>query len=289
MLHRQGNAAHAGRPRSRPGLPGATGSRQLHAAMVARLPASTLWAWRPPPAAASSSRSDIPGLDQYAGLETFENPGVADVELVSDELTAVCPITGQPDLYRVTIGYKPAGPVPRVEVAEAVPQRLQERRGVLRGARSPDPRRDRRGARAARRGRANRARAEGPRRDHDHRPCLAHRACLEVDPFDDVSLELLRLRRSAKWAKYPRTCFRPGSPRWISRSRCRSVRRFSRRSRATTRVTPTRAGSGSRSRASPPDGSDGTSTRSGSGSSRMSMSGVASSCGPSPSPGTAWS
>jgi 7-cyano-7-deazaguanine reductase len=49
-----------------------------------------------------------PGSTRYAGLETFENPGVADVELVSDELTAVCPITGQPDLYRVTIGYKPA-------------------------------------------------------------------------------------------------------------------------------------------------------------------------------------
>jgi len=50
-----------------------------------------------------------PGSDSYAGLETFANPGVADVELVSDELTAVCPITGQPDLYRVTIGYRPAG------------------------------------------------------------------------------------------------------------------------------------------------------------------------------------
>ena len=50
-----------------------------------------------------------PGSERYAGLETFPNPGVADVELVSDELTAVCPITGQPDLYRVTIGYRPAG------------------------------------------------------------------------------------------------------------------------------------------------------------------------------------
>jgi len=48
-----------------------------------------------------------PGNDNYAGLESFANPGVADVELVSDELTAVCPITGQPDLYRVTIGYRP--------------------------------------------------------------------------------------------------------------------------------------------------------------------------------------
>src|ERR1700749_4807219 len=48
-----------------------------------------------------------PGNDHFAGLETFASPGVADVELVSDELTAVCPITGQPDLYRLTIGYSP--------------------------------------------------------------------------------------------------------------------------------------------------------------------------------------
>ncbi len=50
-----------------------------------------------------------PGAEAYAGLETFANPGVADVELTSDELTAVCPITGQPDLYRLTIGYRPDG------------------------------------------------------------------------------------------------------------------------------------------------------------------------------------
>jgi len=48
-----------------------------------------------------------PGSSAYAGLETFANPGVAEVELQSDELTAVCPITGQPDLYRLTIGYQP--------------------------------------------------------------------------------------------------------------------------------------------------------------------------------------
>ena len=48
-----------------------------------------------------------PGNDHYAGLETFANPGVAEVEMAGDELTAVCPITGQPDLYRVTIGYRP--------------------------------------------------------------------------------------------------------------------------------------------------------------------------------------
>ena len=49
-----------------------------------------------------------PGNDHYAGLETFANPGVAEVEMAGDELTAVCPITGQPDLYRVSIGYRPA-------------------------------------------------------------------------------------------------------------------------------------------------------------------------------------
>jgi 7-cyano-7-deazaguanine reductase len=48
-----------------------------------------------------------PGNEHYAGLETVPNPGVASVELRSDELTAVCPITGQPDLYTVSIEYRP--------------------------------------------------------------------------------------------------------------------------------------------------------------------------------------
>jgi 7-cyano-7-deazaguanine reductase len=48
-----------------------------------------------------------PGNEHYAGLETFPNPGVAEVRLTSDELTSVCPITGQPDLYRVTIACRP--------------------------------------------------------------------------------------------------------------------------------------------------------------------------------------
>ncbi len=48
-----------------------------------------------------------PGSDHFAGLETFANPGVAVVELESDELTAVCPVTGQPDLYVATIEYEP--------------------------------------------------------------------------------------------------------------------------------------------------------------------------------------
>jgi 7-cyano-7-deazaguanine reductase len=47
------------------------------------------------------------GSEHYAGLETFPNPGVVEVELTSDELTAVCPVTGQPDLYVATILYSP--------------------------------------------------------------------------------------------------------------------------------------------------------------------------------------
>lgn len=48
-----------------------------------------------------------PGSDRYAGLETFANPGVSHVEMISDELTAVCPVTGQPDLYAATIEFWP--------------------------------------------------------------------------------------------------------------------------------------------------------------------------------------
>jgi 7-cyano-7-deazaguanine reductase len=49
------------------------------------------------------------GSEHYAGLETFPNPGVSQVEMVSDELTAVCPITGQPDFYVAAIEYQPEG------------------------------------------------------------------------------------------------------------------------------------------------------------------------------------
>jgi 7-cyano-7-deazaguanine reductase len=48
-----------------------------------------------------------PGSDRYGGLETFANPGVSHVEMISDELTAVCPVTGQPDLYVATIEFWP--------------------------------------------------------------------------------------------------------------------------------------------------------------------------------------
>jgi 7-cyano-7-deazaguanine reductase len=48
-----------------------------------------------------------PGPEHYAGLETFANPGVSQVNLTSDELVAVCPITGQPDIYIASIDYSP--------------------------------------------------------------------------------------------------------------------------------------------------------------------------------------
>jgi len=47
------------------------------------------------------------GSEHYAGLESFPNPGVSRVEMTSDELTAVCPVTGQPDLYAASIEYTP--------------------------------------------------------------------------------------------------------------------------------------------------------------------------------------
>ena len=48
-----------------------------------------------------------PGSEHYAGLETFPNPGVSRVEMTSDELTALCPVTRQPDLYVATIDHQP--------------------------------------------------------------------------------------------------------------------------------------------------------------------------------------
>jgi len=51
-----------------------------------------------------------PGSETYGGLETFPNPGVGYVDLTSDELTAICPVTGQPDMYLAQIEYWP-GPL----------------------------------------------------------------------------------------------------------------------------------------------------------------------------------
>ena len=47
------------------------------------------------------------GSEHYAGIETFPSPGVSHVQLTSDELTAVCPITGQADFYTEAIEYWP--------------------------------------------------------------------------------------------------------------------------------------------------------------------------------------
>ena len=47
------------------------------------------------------------GSEHYAGLETFASPGIATVSMTSDELVAVCPITGQPDFYTAAIEYRP--------------------------------------------------------------------------------------------------------------------------------------------------------------------------------------
>jgi 7-cyano-7-deazaguanine reductase len=41
-------------------------------------------------------------------LDTFPAPvGLGRVTMTSDELTALCPVTGQPDYYVVTIDYEP--------------------------------------------------------------------------------------------------------------------------------------------------------------------------------------
>lgn len=50
-----------------------------------------------------------PGSDRYVGLERFANPGCQVVSMTSDEFTAVCPITAQPDWYVVEIEYEPEG------------------------------------------------------------------------------------------------------------------------------------------------------------------------------------
>lgn len=48
-----------------------------------------------------------PGSSHYVGLERFKNPGCVRVAMTSDEFTAVCPITTQPDWYTVEIEYEP--------------------------------------------------------------------------------------------------------------------------------------------------------------------------------------
>jgi 7-cyano-7-deazaguanine reductase len=51
-----------------------------------------------------------PGAEEFAGIETFPNPGVSHVEMTSDELTALGPVNAQPDLYVAKLEYWP-GPL----------------------------------------------------------------------------------------------------------------------------------------------------------------------------------
>src|SRR2546422_2691447 len=78
------------------------------------------------------------------------------------------PADGPSGLLRRLDRVPPGESLSRVEVAEALLRRLPQRRALLRGTRSPDPRRRRRGARAAARQSAYDARAEVARRHHDH-------------------------------------------------------------------------------------------------------------------------
>lgn len=49
-------------------------------------------------------------ISTFQGLETFPAPpNVVEVICISDEVTAVCPVTGQPDWYQVKINYIPDG------------------------------------------------------------------------------------------------------------------------------------------------------------------------------------
>lgn len=47
-------------------------------------------------------------VSTYTGLETFQKPDFSEtVTIKSDEVTAVCPITNQPDWYTVAVKYTP--------------------------------------------------------------------------------------------------------------------------------------------------------------------------------------
>ncbi|TVR74410.1 MAG: preQ(1) synthase [Sphaerobacteraceae bacterium] len=44
----------------------------------------------------------------FQGLDTFPvDPGVQEITMTSDEVTALCPVTGHPDQYTVSILYHP--------------------------------------------------------------------------------------------------------------------------------------------------------------------------------------
>lgn len=51
----------------------------------------------------------VEGSLEASQLEKFPAPDVQEVRFVSDELTALCPVTNQPDIYEITISYLPNG------------------------------------------------------------------------------------------------------------------------------------------------------------------------------------
>jgi 7-cyano-7-deazaguanine reductase len=54
-------------------------------------------------------RGDARGPIGPGSIETFAVPDLDEIAFTSDELAAVCPVTGQPDGYSLTIRYGPAG------------------------------------------------------------------------------------------------------------------------------------------------------------------------------------
>ena len=120
--------------------------------------------------AANSLRSGTRAATPTRGSRPSRIRASAELELTSDELTAVCPITGPARLLHRHDRVPARRALPRVEVAEDLPRALPRRGRVLRGARGAHPRR--RGGRRSscrRDGRDGDAEAEGPRRHHDRR------------------------------------------------------------------------------------------------------------------------
>lgn len=50
----------------------------------------------------------VEGSLEAQELEVFDAPNVSEVKFVTDEVTALCPVTMQPDIYTVEITYEPA-------------------------------------------------------------------------------------------------------------------------------------------------------------------------------------
>jgi len=74
--------------------------------LTTALPADTLPAW--PVTGLTLLGNQVRGAIRADELETFPAPeGVSMVTFTTEELTAFCPVTGQPDLYRMTFTYRP--------------------------------------------------------------------------------------------------------------------------------------------------------------------------------------